>query len=355
MKKTFIVAGEVSGDKLGAWYVEKFNLGKIEAVGGAFLEESGASLYKNLNHLNVAGIIEILKHLPRILGFLKELAEYIIDNNFEEVVLIDFPGFNLRLAKLLKKKSPNIKITYLSPPQLWAWGAWRVSSLKKYCDRVIVIYPFEVEWYKKRGLHVEWHGYPFYEKIQSFALPLEAERKPQIALLPASRTSELEALFPLFAKVTERFLEKHPEVEMVIPLASTIPAEKVRNAFRDQSRIKILQNEDQKYQAISQCCMALTKPGTITLELALLGIPSLVAYKTSWLTYLIGKAVVKIKRMALPNLLLNKEIFPEYLQGDCTEEKILAGMEAIYQNWKQKNEAHQGLMNDLKELNQSLR
>jgi lipid-A-disaccharide synthase len=356
-KKTFIVAGEVSGDKLGGWYIKKFALTNVEAVGGPFLRNAGAYIYKPLKELNVAGIVEILKHLPRILSFLKNLANYILSQNFDEVVLIDFPGFNLRLAKILKKKNPNIKITYLSPPQLWAWGSWRIRSLKKYCDRVIVIYPFEVEWYKSRGLAVEWHGYPFYEEIEKFAISKRSEKKPKIALLPASRTSELTTLFPRFAAATEKFMNAHPEVDVVIPLASTIPVKKIEKAFSDKTRkrIRIIQDESEKYEALSQCCMALTKPGTITLELALLGIPSIVAFRTSWLSYYIGKAIVNIEYMALPNLLMNKEVFPEYLQCECTEEKLFDAMEKLYQSWQNQNKNYQDIIDNLEKLKSRLK
>jgi len=169
MKKIFIVAGELSGDKLGAWYAERLRKEdsscEIHAVGGPFLEQAGAILYDRMENLNVAGFIEVLKHIRFLCRFMRELARYIVNNNFDEVVVVDFPGFNLKLIKKLKKLNRSLKIIYLSPPQLWVWGPWRARKIRKYCDEVIVIYPFEVAWYKKRKINAQWFGYPFYENL----------------------------------------------------------------------------------------------------------------------------------------------------------------------------------------------
>jgi lipid-A-disaccharide synthase len=350
---TFIVAGELSGDKLGAWYVKKFCDSKtVHAIGGNSLIQTGAKIYENIDKLNFTGIVEIIKHIPFILTFIKKLSNHIIANNFEEVVLVDFPGFNLRLAKILKKKKPNIKITYLSPPQLWAWGARRIKKLKKFCDDVIVLYPFEVEWYKKRGLNVRWLGYPFYEKLESF-FKKENEKIDQIAILAGSRNHEIKSLLPTFAKTIKQFLIKHPQVKIIMPMASTINKTIVTDILKTnniEKDVTLIENENEKYNELSKCCLALTKPGTVTLELALLGIPAIVAFKTSWLSYFIGKAVVSIEYMSLPNLFANKEIYKEHIQTTFTEKILSEELNSNYLNFIKKNKQYLRMQDDLQKI-----
>src|SRR5579862_4614825 len=195
--KIFIVTGELSGDRVAAWYVAKqytnFSPTKIpvypvyiEAVGGDFLAAQGVTIFKRFESLNVVGIIEIIKHLPRLLKFLNILTHHIIQNDFQEVILVDFPGFNIRLAKYLKKLNKNIKITYLSPPQVWCWGQWRLKTLRRVCDDLVVMYPFEVAWYKQHAMQVRWIGSPVYDSLQKYFVThekTEEEKKNMIALM----------------------------------------------------------------------------------------------------------------------------------------------------------------------------
>jgi lipid-A-disaccharide synthase len=353
-QKTFIVAGELSGDKLGAWYIKKFCDSKnVHAVGGTFLENAGAQIYERLEKLNIVGIIEIIKHIPFVLSFIKKLSNHIIENNFQHVVLVDFPGFNLRLAKTLKQKNPNIHITYLSPPQLWVWGAWRVKKLKKHCDKIIVLYPFEVDWYKKRGVNVEWHGYPFYKKLEPYFNV--ARKNDHIALMPGSRKNEIQTLLPTFAHAIKLFVKKYPETKIVVPIAETVSEKEVRDILSPSTNVEFVHKKDDVYKKISECCLALTKPGTITLELALLGIPSVVAFKTSWLNYWIGRPLVKIEYMALPNLLMNEEVFKEYIQTPYSAEIIANELCTQYQNYLEENDAHLEMQEKLHKLREMLK
>ena len=337
--------------------LSKRNKPYISAVGGDFLKAAGAHIYERIEKLNLSGIVEIVKHLPFIFSFIKQLSNHIISNNFDEVVLIDFPGFNLRLAKALKTRNPNIKITYLSPPQLWVWGAWRIKKLKQLCDKVIVIYPFEVEWYKKRGLHVEWHGYPFYKEIAPYIIKDDVQKEHSIALLTASRPHEVEALLPLYAQALKLFVQKHPQTNIVVPIASTVSKDRIREILTDHGlakHITILTDEKEKYEALSRCSVALTKPGTITLELALLKIPSVVVFKTSWISYVLGRPLIKIKFMSLPNLLLNELMFPEIIQFGCTPENIFNELCTLYENFWAKNDSYKQIQGKLNKINKLL-
>lgn len=363
MKKVFIMTGELSGDLLGAWYVRKqYAAGTqdtyMEAIGGDHLQGAGAVLYQRFETLNVTGIVEIIKHIPRLLSFLNKLAAYLVAQQFDEVVVIDFPGFNVRLIKKLKKLSPSLKITYFSPPQLWCWGAWRLASLKKYCDRIIVLYPFEVEWYHKRGVQVEWIGSPVYDRMQPHFESAET-KKNMIALVPGSRVSEVTVLFPLFAQIALALKKVHPSVQFVIPQASSIPEDQFRSHL-DRSgllglgdALKIVRDDDKKWSILAQCCMALSKPGTVTLELALLKIPACVIFKVPWLTYWIARMLVSVPFMSLPNLLLHDEVYKEFIQY-FTSEQLKQHALHLYQSCVNQDQRYVSTVHRLEGLRERL-
>lgn len=323
MKKIFIVTGELSGDLLGAWYMHKHYANQqvyVEALGGDNLEQAGAHLYERFEKLNVTGVVEIIKHVPRILKFLYQLAAYIVEKKFDEVVVIDFPGFNIRLIKRLKRLWPTINITYFSPPQLWCWGAWRVASLKKYCDHIIVLYPFEVEWYAQQGVQVEWSGCPVYDRMQPY-FEKAAKKKRLIALVPGSRLSEINTLLPIFARVAHALKLIYSDLQFIIPQAASISPNQFDDALKRSGLDKmakdliVVRDSDEKWQQFAQCSMALTKPGTVTLELALLKIPAVVVFQVPWITYWLARLVVKVKFMSLPNLLFGQEVYKEFIQN----------------------------------------
>ena len=363
MKKIFMVTGELSGDKVGAWYIQKLREHEedvmIQAVGGEFLERAGVTIYERLEKLNIVGVVEVLSRLPFIFKFLKQLTTYITQNNFDEVVLVDFPGFNLMLLKRLKKLHPHITVTYLSPPQLWVWGERRIKTIRQFCDRVVVIYPFEVAWYRERGVHAEWLGYPFCAQFQKY-FENEVPREHKIALLPGSRTIEIKQLLPIFADVVKRFKRVHPKLKFVLPLAGSLKKDLVERMLRKTGLqrwgddIIIVREEQEKFAQLSTCCLALSKPGTITLELALLQVPAVIAYRTSWISYWLAKLVVNITHMALPNLLLKKQLYPECIQSDCTPDIIFQKMNAIYREFARNEVCYRARVNACKSIKRLL-
>ena len=339
MKKIFIVTGELSGDITAAWYVKRLQLenseAEIHAVGGDNLQALGVTIFKRFEELNVVGVFEILRHLPKILHILNELIEHIKSNGFDEVILVDFPGFNLRLAKKLKSLDPKIKVTYLAPPQLWCWGAWRVNKLRKYCDNVIVLYPFEVEWYKQRGVTAQWLGNPVYDSLHQY-FPLTENKEKLIAFLPGSRKAEIERFLPIFRDIVKNFVLRHPDVKFVIPLASSLSDDFIKQQL-EKSGLNVYSNkliftrtDKEKFEKLSECCLAVTKPGTVSLELALLKVPAVMIFKISWLTYILARPLVKVKYMSLPNLLLDFPLYKELVQSDCKLDLILREMENLY-------------------------
>ncbi len=357
MKKIFILAGELSGDKLGAWYLNKLILRQAqdgneekfvcEAVGGDFLKIAGAKIYQRFEKLNVAGFIEIIKSLRFIFKFLNSTLDYILQNNFDEVILIDFPGFNLRLARKLKRKNPNIKITYLSPPQLWAWGAFRARTLKRNSDDIIVLFPFEVDWYEKRGIKVRYLGNPVYDELQSYFDNAVKEKK-RLVILPGSRTSEIEKLLPLFVDSIKRFKLINSGVDVYLPLAESINIEKIKTKLRKlrAPKINIVLGQEEKLKILNTATLALSKPGTISLQLSFLRVPSLMVYKASWITYFLVKSIAKIKYMSLPNLFLNKPVFKEILQVGCNSKNISKNLNVLYKSCIKQDEDYQKLQKD---------
>ncbi len=342
MKRLFVVAGELSGDHLGAWYVNKLCNNSsheyvIEAIGGDALQSSGAKIFERFEKLNVTGIVEIVRHIPRLLMLMDKIINYLIAQNIDEVVLIDFPGFNLRLAKRLKQKKPSLKITYLSPPQLWCWGKWRLTTLKKYTDQVIVMYPFEVEWYRQQGMQVVWLGNPVYDRLQKyFDVPVKA--MPMVALLPGSRVKEWELLLPIIADVVKKMHVQFPEITFFLSKPTSLSSDFMQQQLERAGLIglvEVIDGEERKMQALQHCCFAITKPGTVTLELALLKIPALVMYKTSRLTYFIGKRFAYVSHMALPNLLLRESVYPEFIQERCTSKKLFYAGQHLYQSFNE--------------------
>ena len=346
--KIFIVTGELSGDRVAAWYVAQQRKASsrdssgstyFEAVGGDFLLAQGVTLFKRFEALNVVGIIEIIKHLPRLLNFLNILVDHIIQNDFQEVMLVDFPGFNVRLAQRLKKLNKNIKITYLSPPQVWCWGQWRIKKLKRFCDDLVVLYPFEVAWYQARGLQVRWVGSPVYDSLQKYFVSSEEkteEKSAMIALLIGSRVSEVKTFTPIIGAVARRLIVCDPDVKFLVPLARSLPDDCVKDHLRNAGfgdildRFIFVRDEHEKFMLLRQCRAALTKPGTVTLELALLNVPSVVFFTTSKLTYTIGRLLVNVPYMALPNLLLNKIVFKEFIQADCSIDTLCGEVLDLY-------------------------
>lgn len=346
-KHIFLLAGEASGDALAAWYLGKTNANATyTGVTGPAMRACGVHSHADITDLNVVGIAEIVRHLPRLLRLIRQMVDHIVTTGYDEVVLVDFPGFNLRVLKKLKQKRPDIRVTYLSPPQMWVWGAWRVKPLARYADRVVVLYPFEVAWYAQRGVQAEWIGSPVAERIagqcvqHELQVPVRAGSKQyQLSLLPGSRSQEVTGLMKVYAPVIQQMCKAVKGMRIVVVVAPTITQEQIEQAlapYRPESwgaQWKYVSG-DEALPALAHSVCALTKPGTNTLELALLGVPTVVVYKTSWLTYWLARLVVKVESMTLPNLLTGQQLFDEFIQGNCVPEVVAAQLCTYLHEWR---------------------
>lgn len=330
MKKLFIITGEFSADVHAAGVVKilktKMPDLQIEAVGGTNLAMCGVKLFANHKKMEAAGFnAKILKeHLDlgkNLLNYLKK--EYKPD----VVLLLDYGGFNLNMAKFIKLEMPKTKILYFIPPQIWASRKWRIKAVKKYIDKVLYIFPFEEELYKGNNIPSEFVGHPlvaelprmFAKEIFFLEQGLEPAKK-LISVFPGSRDFEILMLMPTLMKSVELLHKKFPEVQFALCQSPSIKDTLLRN-YKIPSYVKIIKGNNYDLLAMSDALILAS--GTVALEAALYKTPMVVCYRAPWLLYTIYLMVRCIKQVSLPNIILRKEVVPELIQAKC-KPKIIA-------------------------------
>lgn len=315
--KYFFLAGEASGDLLASGLVRSLKEQDPEFTakgwGGDLMKEAGVSITKHIKDLAFMGFAEVLLNLGTILRNFRRCKQEITDFKPDAVILIDYPGFNMKIAKYTKQL--GIKTFYYVSPSVWAWKKKRMFDLRDACDRLFVILPFEKEFYAKEGIEVDYFGHPLMDQIgdfqqnpKSLSISLQ-ENKPLVALLPGSRRQELEHALPIFAQLPEKF----PNYQFVLAEAPGIP-KAFYNHFLGESSIQRVNRET--YALLSNADFAIVTSGTATLETALFNVPQIVVYKTSPASFMIGKMVVNINFISLVNLILQKPAVKELLQDD---------------------------------------
>lgn len=332
--KYYIIAGEASGDLHGSNLIKALKTedkeADIKAWGGDMMQAAGADMRKHFRDLAFMGFLEVVKNLKTILHNIAFCKKDILAFQPDVVLFIDYPGFNLRIAKWAKKQ--GFKTFYYISPQIWAWHTSRVQGIKATIDRMFCILPFEKDFYAQYDYDVDYVGHPLLDVIQPVAANSFAERKSAnkfaatIALLPGSRKQEIEIMLPLMLSVVPYF----PDYQFVIAAASSQPLgfyeTIVKNAFYTEGgaatkfKVKIVQNDT--YNLLKTATAALVKSGTSTLETALFGVPQVVCYKGSNLSYQIAKRVVTVKYISLVNLIADKIIVKELIQNDLTTENL---------------------------------
>ena len=351
-KTIMIVAGEASGDMHGANLVREML--RIDpalnfyGIGGKKLREEGVKLLANASDMAVVGLTEVISKLGSILKIMGMMKRSLDERRPDLVILIDYPDFNLPLANAAKKR--GIKIFYYISPQVWAWRKGRIGQIKKTVDKMAVILPFEVDTYGQEGFTVNYVGHPLLDMIKlnyskqesrkKFGL---AENKITIGILPGSRLSEVGKLMPELLRASEILAQKMPEVQFVLPLADTLE-EKIITKIISGFNVKVKIISGNTYDVISCADLALVASGTATLETALLGIPMVIVYKISLLSYLIGRLIVDVKNIGLVNIIAGKTIVPELIQGDACGKRIAVEALAILTNEEKKQEMIKELM-----------
>ena len=339
--KYYIIAGEASGDLHGSNLIKALKIedkaADIKAWGGDMMQASGADVRKHYRDLAFMGFLEVVKNLKTILHNIAFCKKDILAFQPDVVLFIDYPGFNLRIAKWAKKQ--GFRTFYYISPQIWAWHTSRVHGIKATIDRMFCILPFEKDFYKQYDYDVDYVGHPLLDVIHPVAANLFADVRSAnkfavtIALLPGSRKQEIEIMLPLMLSVVPYF----PDYQFVIAAASSQALDFYENIvkkalYTDLSRdnrvggvstdfkVKIVQNDT--YNLLKTATAALVKSGTSTLETALFGVPQVVCYKGSNLSYQIAKRVVTVKYISLVNLIADKMIVKELIQNDLNTENL---------------------------------
>ncbi|OGT97902.1 MAG: lipid-A-disaccharide synthase [Geobacteraceae bacterium GWC2_48_7] len=335
-----IVAGEASGDIYGADLArEALNLDSalhFFGIGGARMREAGVETLVDSADMAVVGLIEVLKHFDVISQAFLKLKKIILNNPPALLILIDYPGFNLRLAKVAKKA--GVKVLYYISPQIWAWRQGRVKKIAALVDHMAVILPFEAPFYEKAKVPVTFVGHPMLDLVkisvdrQQAAESFDLDPSRKIAgLFPGSRRSELERLLPVIVDSARLLKQRFPDLQFVVPLASTLGEEEILPLFA-ASGIDVTITRDRIHDLIRACDAVISVSGTVTLEIALVGTPMVIIYKLSPFTYQLAKRLVKIDNIGLCNIVAGKTVVKELVQNDATPEKISAEIAEILYN-----------------------
>lgn len=324
----YIIAGEASGDLHGSNLIKELKQldgeANIRCWGGDLMEQAGGTLVKHYRDLAFMGFIEVVSNLSTILKNLRFCKEDILQFKPDTLVLIDYPGFNLRIAEWAHQQ--GIKVVFYISPQVWAWKENRVKKMKQCIDKMLVILPFEKDYYhNKWNWDVEYVGHPLVEVVerQQTAGSTSLSDKPVIALLPGSRKQEILKKLPIMLEVSKHF----PDYQFIVAKA---PGQE-DSFYHEQLSIypNVSSVRNQTYALLTQAKAALVTSGTATLETALFGVPEVVCYKGSNISYQIAKRLIKVKYISLVNLIMDKPVVKELIQQDLTVENLRAELTAL--------------------------
>ncbi len=328
LNRVMMIAGEASGDLHGSGVVRELKKAMPEldiyGVGGDKMAREGMEIVYHISRLSFMGFVEVLKNLRVIREVEQELEELLLSRKPDVVVLIDYPGFNLRFARKVKRL--GIKVLYYIGPQIWAWHKGRVKQMRHLVDAMKVVFPFEVEFYAKEGVDVEFVGHPLAESIniglsrQEFFEKWNLDPgKKLLALLPGSRNQEIEKIFPVMTLAAED-ISRSGNVQTAVGVAPTLESSVLRKHTFSDTKMTFVTNAT--YELMKYADVALVTSGTATLETGWFCTPMVIVYKTSTLTYLIGRVLVDVKNIGLVNIVAGKEIVPEFIQNEMTPQVL---------------------------------
>jgi lipid-A-disaccharide synthase len=349
--KYFIIAGEQSGDLHGSNLIRGIISADPQAQifcwGGELMEAAGGNLLMHYRKLAFMGFVTILLNIRTISKNMSVCKKQISDHNPDVVILIDYPGFNLRIAKFVK--SLGIKVFYYISPKIWAWNESRIKKIKSNVDKMYIIFPFEVDFYQKHGVEVEYHGNPLVDEIERKKLAFTGKAdlrktigiddRPVIALLAGSRNNEVKHNLPEMIKIVKYF----PEYQFVLAGVRNLPESLYRNIIGTYP-VKLV--SDKTYEILYIADAALVTSGTATLETALIGIPQVVCYKADFFSMLIAWMVIKVKYISLVNLIMGSEVIKELIQYDLTEKNLLKELKLVIKG----GEGRVKILNDYESL-----
>lgn len=352
--KFFVIAGEASGDLHGSNLIREIrnidSSAQFRCYGGDLMKSEGAEIVKHIGDLDFMGFWEIFINLRTILGYIKECKRDILEWKPDALILIDYPGFNLRIAEFARKN--NIPVFFYISPQIWAWKQRRIHKIKRNVDRLFVILPFEKEFYARFGYEVDFVGHPLLDAMstlqscdnETFRVQNQLSTKPIIALLPGSRKQEITRILPEMINVIPEF---NNEFQFVIAGATSVSIDFYRKII-GSNNIQVI--FEQTYNLLSQSEAALITSGTATLEAALLDVPQVVCYKANPVSYFIAKKLVRLKYISLVNLILNREVVKELIQKEMNAVNVTFHLRNLISDTKKREQ----ILEDYVELKRKL-
>lgn len=336
-KQVMIVAGETSGESRAARLVEEARRLDPElgffGIGGPRMRAAGVDTLVDCRDMAVLGLFEVLKHFRFIYGVLQQMRRLLVERKPDLVVLVDYSGFNLKLAKTAKQL--GIPVFYYISPQVWAWRQKRVFKIKARVDVMAVVFPFEEAFYKRYGVPVRYVGHPLVDEVGSElerdaavrAFGLDPAR-PVVGLFPGSRRNELERLLPVLGEAAALLHAHNPAVQFLLPQSASLERAEI-DAHLPDPNVPITVIPERFYDVIRACDAIATASGTATLEVALMGVPLVVVYRVSNLSYRIMRCMIKLPHVAMCNIVAGREVAKELLQDDANPERIAAELERL--------------------------
>jgi lipid-A-disaccharide synthase len=332
--KYYLIAGERSGDLHGSNLIKAIRQhdphAECRAWGGNLMQEAGATLVQHYDQMAFMGLWEVIKNVFTIKKFLQQCKDDIVAWQPDVVVLIDYGGFNMKIARFAKEN--GIKTFYYISPKVWAWNQRRALNIKRFVDKMFVILPFEKEFFKKFDYEVDYVGNPLLDAIEGFSpnpnftTLYQLNPSKTVALLPGSRRQEVVHILPMMLEVSTQF----PEYQFVLAKVSNLPEAFYADMLKGYPHVRTI--TDDTYNLLSVAKAALVTSGTATLETALFGVPQVVCYKTSWLTAYIARKVMTVQYLSLVNLIANKEVVKEIVQEDMTAANVAKQLAVLLPN-----------------------
>jgi lipid-A-disaccharide synthase len=325
----FIAVGEVSGDTHGANLMQRFQQAlpavQFSGMGGDAMRAAGQKQSYHIKQLAILGLVEVIRHLPFLRRTFKALEAQFASGEVDAVILVDYPGFNLRLAKIAKRY--GLPVFYYICPQMWAWGRRRIYKIRRYVDHSFVIFPFEKEFFARYNTPATFIGHPISEAIARAKINSDGLRRKQklLALLPGSRAHEIAAVFSVQLEAAQRLLSEFPDWDFVVAKAAHLEARVYGNVEAD----RLIENRH--YDILGSADAAIVTSGTATLECTVFGIPYVITYKVNRLTWWLGQFLVKIPFIGMANILSQREVVPEVLQNDLRPDVLVAHMRPLMQ------------------------
>lgn len=344
-KNIMVIAGEASGDLHGADLLKELSVLDSDisffGIGGDKMKAEGQIADYHINQMAFLGFVEVIRHIPFIRKVQKTLIERIKTENIKDVILIDYPGFNLNFAKKIKKL--GVRIIYYISPQIWAWKENRIKKIQRLVDKMLVLFPFEKEYYSKHNVNCDYVGHPLSEQIGTFNFlekdelfnKLNLDNSKEILLfLPGSRMQEIENLFSNCLPAAEKLCTKH-NLQLIVACSQNIEESRF-DEYKNDYKFKVI--KDHTYDLYKHSKFGIIKSGTSTLEAGFIQLPFLIVYSTNWLTYQIGKMLIKIDSIGLVNIVAENKIVKELIQNDVNTDKIFNSVDEYLSDEKKYSE-----------------